>query len=153
MENKEFCYCGSGIKFSQCCQPFIAGEKLTETPEQTMRSRYSAFILREYDYIKKTWHPDNLPELSDDEPNSFVSLEIVKSSFEDDEGEVEFIAKLIFNNKLETLHEISDFEKIDGQWVYVTGEFINDSEKPRKISKNEECPCGSGIKFKRCHYE
>ena len=74
MENKEFCYCGSGIKFSQCCQPFIAGEKLTETPEQTMRSRYSAFILREYDYIKKTWHPDNLPELFQTTNQTVLSL-------------------------------------------------------------------------------
>ena len=147
------CLCGSNNLFSECCEPYLQNKKEADNPETLMRSRYCAFALRDYSYIRKTWHPEHLPELSEDEPNSFVSLEIVKSSFEEDEGEVEFIAKLIFNNRLETIHEISDFEKIDGKWLYLSGEFLNDNEKPRKISKSEDCPCGSGKKFKHCHFK
>ena len=147
------CPCGSDKELEVCCAPYIKGLKSAETPEQCMRSRYTAFVLGEYDYIRKTWHPDTLPELSDDEPNTWVGLEIRNTSVDGDEGEVEFVAKLIFDNKLETLHEISDFEKVENQWVYVSGEFMNENAKPRKISKNEDCPCGSGIKFKRCHFK
>ena len=106
------CPCGSDKELEVCCAPYIKGLKSAETPEQCMRSRYTAFVLGEYDYIKKTWHPDTLPELSDDEPNTWVGLEIRNTSVDGDEGEVEFVAKLIFDNKLETLHEISDFEKV-----------------------------------------
>ncbi len=151
--NNKLCPCGSKNDYENCCEIFVEGTKLAETPEQLMRSRYTAFVIGAYDHIRRTWHPDTLPELSDDEPNSWVGLEIVASSFEEDEGEVEFIAKLIFNNKLEIIHELSEFEKIDGAWLYVTGEFKNDGAKPKKIAKNEDCPCGSGLKFKKCCYK
>ncbi len=91
--NNKLCPCGSKNDYENCCEIFVKGTKLAETPEQLMRSRYTAFVIGAYDHIRRTWHPDTLPELSDDEPNSWVGLEIVDSSFEEDEGEVEFIAK------------------------------------------------------------
>ena len=86
---------------------------------------------------------------------SIVDLGIVDDVAVDDdeevEGEVEFIAKLIFNNKLEVLHEVSQFEKIDGRWLYHSGEFKDVKDNSQKIKGSAPCPCGSGKLFKNCH--
>ena len=117
MEDK-LCPCGSGEEFINCCEVYLKGQKSAESPEKLMRSRYSAFVKGDFDYVKSTWHPDTVPELADDEPNDWIGLEILNAASDDCEGEVEFIAKLIFANKLEIIHEVSDFEKIDGKWLY-----------------------------------
>ena len=117
-----------------------------------MRSRYSAFCKGEISYLKKTWHPETLPDdLDQDEPGNWIGLEIIESDSDEDEGEVEFKAKLIFSEKIETLHERSLFLKVDGQWLYHSGEFLNEGAVPEKIKRNNPCPCGSGKNFKNCH--
>jgi SEC-C motif-containing protein len=116
-----------------------------------MRSRYVAFTRGDWEYLKKTWHPETLPEdLGDDEPSQWVGLKVIQASEDDDEGEVEFEARLIYDDKLEILHEISDFEKINGAWLYHSGEFLND-DKPVKISRGQPCPCGSNKTYAQCH--
>lgn len=145
------CPCGSETAFPECCGPFIEGTALAPTPEKLMRSRYVAFTKGDWDYLKKTWHPETCPEdLGEDEPSLWVGLKIIEASEDEDEGEVEFEARLIHDNRLEVLHEISDFERIEGAWVYHSGEFLND-HKPEKISRSQPCPCGSGKKFAQCH--
>lgn len=145
------CPCCSQTAYSACCQPFIEGGVLATTPEQLMRSRYVAFTGANWDYLKKTWHPETCPEdLGEEEPSVWVGLKILQASEEGDEGEVEFEARLIYDNRLEVLHEISDFDRIDGAWLYHSGEFLND-HKPEKISRSQPCPCGSGKKFAQCH--
>ncbi len=149
------CPCGLEQTYAECCGQYIAGTP-APTPDLLMRSRYTAFIKEDYDYIRATWHPETLPEdLGEEEPSNWVGLEIIEWAMDEEEveGEVEFKASLIFDNKLELLHEVSDFEKIDGKWVYHSGEFKNDGTHITKISKSADCPCGSGKKFKRCHYE
>lgn len=118
-----------------------------------MRSRYVAFFNNDLDYLKKTWHPETFPEdLGSEEPSNWVGLDILAAEEDGEEGEVEFKARLIFQNKLEVLHEISYFDKIDGAWLYHSGDFENDG-KPEKISKSAVCPCGSGKQFGNCHFE
>lgn len=151
MTETKICPCGSGNSYEACCGTYINGETSAKTPESLMRSRYTAFCFGENSYLLETWHPETRPESLEDEPNTWVGLTIVDSWSEENEGEVEFIAKLIYDNKLETLHERSNFECIDGKWLYVDGEFINDESGVKKIGKNDECPCGSGKKFKKCH--
>ena len=64
----ELCPCGSKKLFSQCCQPLLNGEKTAETPEQLMRSRFTAFSRADaWGYVLKTWHPDNRPAVSEAE--------------------------------------------------------------------------------------
>ena len=155
MSNQEVqCMCGSGVSYLECCRPFHFGDQIAETPDVLMRSRYAAFVLDEIEYLKKTWNPETLPEdLGEDEPSNWVGLEIIDWGMDEDEveGEVEFKAKLIYGSKLETLHELSHFDKIDGKWLYHSGEFKNDGAHIRKLSKSEPCPCGSGKNFKNCH--
>ncbi len=50
------CFCGSKLNFQQCCEVFIRGKQLAETPLQLMRSRFSAYCIREIDYIFETYH-------------------------------------------------------------------------------------------------
>lgn len=152
--NSSLCPCGSKQLFSQCCEPYLRQGQLAADPTTLMRSRYSAFCLGDVEYLKNTWHPDTCPDdLGSDEPSNWVSLEILDCDVDGDEGEVEFRACLIFDNKLETLHEISQFDLIDGRWLYHSGEFKNEGDKPKPIAKNAPCPCGSGKAFSQCHFQ
>ena len=52
------CICGSGKLFFKCCAPLLKGTHPAKTPEQLMRSRYSAYALGGYgDYLLETWFP------------------------------------------------------------------------------------------------
>ncbi len=49
------CPCGSSELFTHCCQPIIDGEKKAKSPEQLMRSRYSAYATNNAQYIFATY--------------------------------------------------------------------------------------------------
>ncbi|MET0400998.1 MAG: YchJ family metal-binding protein, partial [Cystobacter sp.] len=48
-----------GLRYRACCGRYHAGEAEAPDAEALMRSRYSAFALREVDYLWKTLHPDH----------------------------------------------------------------------------------------------
>ena len=52
MKQTNFCPCGSSKLYLDCCARYISGEKLPETAEKLMRSRYSAYVKNELVYIK-----------------------------------------------------------------------------------------------------
>ena len=58
------CPCQSGLEYQDCCQPLHQYQKIASTAEQLMRSRYSAFVLAEIDYIVKTTVPLQQPLLN-----------------------------------------------------------------------------------------
>lgn len=124
------CPCGLG-EFDQCCGPFISHQALPETPEQLMRSRYTAFVLKDADYLQYTWHPDYFPAtplFDHNESIKWLRLVVIKSQITDaTHGIVEFSAHYKIQGRAEKLHEISRFTQIpaaDGQlhWVYVSGD-------------------------------
>lgn len=151
------CYCHSSLKYTDCCFPFVSTAELPQTPEQLMRSRYSAYVIKNAEYIFQTYHSSKRSALSIESllewanSASFIKLEIVNAKHHDKNniGEVEFIASFIENNTLCQLHERSNFVREDGQWRYVDGELFDKPEV--KIARNDTCPCGSGKKFKKCH--
>ena len=115
MEN---CPCCSDKPYKDCCKPFLESKELASDPLSLMRSRYTAFYKGKYDYIRETWHPETLPDdLGEAEPNIWIGLEIIDWGMDEEEieGEVEFKAKLILKDQLETLHELSSFDKIEGK--------------------------------------
>ena len=57
----EACPCGSGDLYAACCGPLHDGVRQAETPEQLMRSRYSAYAKGRGDYVFRTWHPRTRP--------------------------------------------------------------------------------------------
>ncbi len=115
-----------------------------------MRSRYSAFVARNWEYLNHTQLiPDNGPPTPD---MVWLGLEILATQtggVEDTEGTVEFVARYSHQGSPAALHEISHFQKVDGKWLYVDGTFPHPDKKP-KSGRNDPCPCGSGLKFKKC---
>lgn len=88
-----------------------------------MRSRYSAFVERDADYLLRTWHPRTRPPGLDLEPAMrWTGLEILGttdgSAFHTT-GTVTFRASYRGGSLLER----SRFERVDGAWVYVDGDF------------------------------
>jgi SEC-C motif-containing protein len=46
----------------------------------------------------------------------------------DDQGTVEFVARFKIAGRAQRLHEISQFEKWAGRWVYLRGELLQDRQ-------------------------
>ena len=154
----ENCPCGSEKSFHQCCEPIISGEKIAPDPESLMRSRYTAYTLANIDYIVASMRGKAAKNFNQAEAKTWAKqvewkgLSVIKASDTHPEkatGQVEFIAEYTLENQTHKIHELSDFEKIDGQWFYIDGK--QPEEKPSiKIARNAPCPCGSGKKYKRC---
>ncbi|MBL0456683.1 YchJ family protein [Aeromonas enteropelogenes] len=146
------CPCGSTLSLDVCCGVLHHGAP-ADTPEQLMRSRYSAFVLGLGEYLVHSWHPDYLNGLTATELSQtdtrWDGLEILASQGgPDDETEmVEFKAWFLEGDERYCLHERSRFVRYQGRWVYTDGE--QDPAQPR-VGRNDPCPCGSGKKFKKC---
>ena len=144
------CPCCSEKSYDQCCGSIIEGSQIAKTPEELMRSRYTAYTLANITYISDTMTG---PANNDFDPGiaeswakqaRWLGLSILDAPKPDnDVGFVEFAARYKFNNKLEILHERSEFRQIDGRWFYYNGH-------TSKIGRNGACVCGSGKKFKKC---
>lgn len=90
-----------------------------------MRSRYCAFVKGDEAYLLRTWHPRTRPPRVEFDPGMrWTGLEILATSegtaFHTT-GTVTFRASF----KGGSLHERSRFERVDGAWVYVHGEFLD----------------------------
>ena len=158
----EPCPCGSELDYSECCHPFISGEKAAPTAEALMRSRYSAFVKTEIDYLHKTIPPNKQSGFNRKEAtvwsqkSEWQGLEILQTEAGgegDDAGTVEFVAKFREKGKMVRHHELAEFSKIDGRWYFVDGkapQIVQAVRQGPKIGRNDPCPCGSDKKYKKC---
>jgi hypothetical protein len=64
LSKQKACPCGSSAAYVDCCQPYHDGT-LPGTPEELMRSRYSAYVKGRWQYVCDTTHPLN-PLLTDE---------------------------------------------------------------------------------------
>lgn len=145
------CPCQPVKDYDKCCGRFISHQLQAGNAQLLMRSRYSAYVLQKTDYILDTWHPDLRPEnLYIDDSLCWLRLDILNFKEKGDEATVEFEARLLNGAKVNALHEKSHFVREQERWFYTRGEMMTPTFKPWKPSKNETCPCGSGLKFKRC---
>src|SRR5215510_6928416 len=62
-DNMQTCPCGSGSLFSACCEPIINGTRASETAEELMRARYSAFVTGAIDFIVNSTHSHTRKEV------------------------------------------------------------------------------------------
>ena len=122
----ELCPCGLGEQYLRCCGRFHRGEAAAPTAAQLMRSRYSAFVVRDADYLLRTWHPDTRPgALEFDDDLEWVRLTILDTEVGgllDQKGVVEFVAQYRQGSGRGRQHERSRFCRVDAAWVYVDGE-------------------------------
>ena len=56
------CPCGTGEAYDACCGPLLANPAQATSPEQLMRSRYTAFVRGDADHLFRTWHPRTRPD-------------------------------------------------------------------------------------------
>ena len=88
-----------------------------------MRSRYSAYVYRDADYLFRTWHPRTRPlDVTVDPGITWTGLEVldaVAGGPDDDRGEVEFTARFESAGRADSLHERSRFERRAGRWFYL----------------------------------
>ena len=111
------CPCGS-TSYDECCGPLHRGERQADSPEQLMRSRYSAYALGEPDYVWRTWHPRTRPsQVTPDPGTKWTRLEVVESA----DDTVEFLAHFDSDEGAGVLHERSRFAQRAGRWVYLDG--------------------------------
>jgi len=133
MKFKNECPCGSQKSYKECCGVFHAGV-LPSSPEQLMRSRYTAYFLGDADYIMSTTHPGNPLFEVDREKwkkkilefsslTEFRSLEVLDSEQRGDFGTVTFIAYLFQGDQEVSFKEKSEFRRENGKWFYFGGEF------------------------------
>lgn len=155
------CPCGSGAAFSNCCEPIISGTRESETAEQLMRARYSAFVTGAIDFIVASTHSRTRKEVDLSfirewsETSTWQGLEIMETKVvNENKAFVSFEARFAQGGQDQKHREKSLFEREDGQWRFVTGDELKNPtvryETPRP-GRNDPCPCGSGKKYKKCH--
>ncbi|GAB3444862.1 YchJ family metal-binding protein [Massilia solisilvae] len=140
------CPCG-GPALAACCGPFLAGDAVPPTAEALMRSRYTAYVLKNEAYLQATWHPSTRPQepvLDENEKIQWLGLE-VKSALrlrqrkadlpeQPDSDTVEFVARFKIGGRAHRLHEVSRFVRESGadgvpRWFYLDGSFPNENNK------------------------
>jgi SEC-C motif-containing protein len=126
------CPCGSDLDEAQCCGPLVAGTRSAASPEALMRSRYTAYVRKSFDYIVDTTDPE-LRDLLDHDANrdwmnssTFIRLQVLSSSHSGNSGTVEFIARYRRAGTEHAHHERSQFRKHRGRWFFREGEAVED---------------------------
>lgn len=89
-----------------------------------MRSRYSAFVREQGDYLQATWHASTRPATLDFELDArWLGLEVRSHHVLDAErAEVEFVARYRVAGRAVRLHERSRFVREGGRWYYLEGD-------------------------------
>ncbi|MCX2978874.1 YchJ family protein [Candidatus Marimicrobium litorale] len=122
------CPCGSEANYSRCCGRYLVCGETPQTAEQLMRSRYCAFVACDEPYLLATWHPGTRPsKVSLEGKHRWLGLSVRTAELggaSDLTGTVEFVARFKVDGKGHRLHEISQFEKIDGRWYYLEGQHL-----------------------------
>lgn len=146
------CPCGLGEIYQACCARFIEGSALPQTAEQLMRSRYTAYSMSNIQYIEQTMRGPAAKNFDPISANhwateaNWLNLTVTDhTQNSEDSATVSFIACYEERGQKKFLAEKSDFKKVAGRWYYTEGQAF-------KIGRNENCPCGSGKKYKRCCY-
>ncbi len=128
--DRDPCPCGRtdarrrALAFGDCCGRW----RLAPAPdaESLMRSRYSAFVREDADYLLVTWHPTTRPAAAHLEPGlRWLGLEVrAARATGDDRAEVEFVARCrpAGPGPAQRLHERSRFLREDGRWYYLDGD-------------------------------
>ena len=120
------CPCGTGLPYENCCGPYHAKIQSAPTAVTLMRSRYTAFVVANAEYLYETTHISKRKGntknayLQSAKNTKWVKLEIISAGFDT----VTFKAYYL-NSKFQTevLHEQSNFSFVDGKWYYVDGVF------------------------------
>ncbi|WMI70019.1 YchJ family protein [Mangrovimonas sp. YM274] len=123
------CPCDPSKLYSECCQKAHDNILSVSTAEALMRSRFSAFVLADIDYLQKSHHSSKRPSKREKKEIQqwaksvdWIKLEVLnttKGTALDDTGTVEFKAFFMEDGNIQVIHENSRFCKEQGHWVYL----------------------------------
>lgn len=131
------CPCSSGLRLHLCCGPYLKGEREPETPEQMVRSRFTAFALRDAAYWWKTLHATHEDR---QQPEEAARAGFLKSAREcrylaltirdrqmlaPDRAHVLFHAKIFRGGRDVSFTERSEMVHDGTGWRYASGEFLD----------------------------
>lgn len=115
------CPCGLDKHYKQCCELLHKTIIHAESAEILMRSRFSAYVKKNQQYLLDTWHSSTRPsEINFEGPGGFrwIKLTINESKEADKEAMVDFTAHYLINGQQGQMQEHSRFIKEDGFWYY-----------------------------------
>ena len=122
------CPCG-GRRYGDCCGPVHRGTQAA-TAEALMRARYSAFALGDEAFLHASWHPSTRPARIELDPRvRWLGLRIrdrAAGGPDDSMGTVEFVARWRLDGRGHRQHELSEFVREDGRWLYLRSLSGND---------------------------
>lgn len=120
------CPCGSGKKYTNCCKKYHDGT-LPENALKLMKARYSAYAKNQLNFLFDTLHSNLRPQSFDDfikgiRKNAHYQRLVIHDFQEDDPfATVTFTAYISMDGRDATFTEKSDFEKVEGRWLYKSG--------------------------------
>lgn len=125
MKNSK-CYCDTGLSFDDCCGLYLKNNQKAPTALSLMRSRFSAYVIKDADYLLATTHSSERKYYSKEDilnwatTNEWLRLEIISFT----ETTVAFKAYFLDEKKQPQIHyEFSTFKQENGTWYYVDGKF------------------------------
>lgn len=118
-----------------------------------MRSRYAAYVLGLVDYLVATTLPAQQPGLDQaaiaawSSQSSWLGLEVETHELLEGQpahARVTFTAHWRDAQGTHAHRENSAFVQSAGRWYFI------DPTVALKVNRNDPCPCGSAVKFKKC---
>lgn len=125
--NSKKCPCGKNKTYLSCCALGHQNHSVLSTAEDLMRSRYSAFVKGNGEYLNSTHHIETRNESEKTtiekwaKSVKWIKLEVLNSTLgseNDKEGTVEFKAHFKQGLFSKVIHENSRFIKVDQLWFY-----------------------------------
>lgn len=145
------CCCQSGLSLMACCGALHLGQP-APTAEALMRSRYSAYVLGQIDYLVHTTLPCqqaglNVAAMRDwSSQSQWLGLSVLdtQAGHTARHAWVTFEARWADADGVQVHHERSAFVRPASHWFFI------DPMLPVRAGRNDPCPCFSGVKFKKC---
>lgn len=121
------CPCGSKLSYKQCCEIIHNDITQAKTPEQLMRSRYTAFTMAMGDYLVISHHPETRSQVNAQDLTKWAKsvkwmhlqvLKVTTTPVSHSKGTVKFKAHFRQGLFKKTIHENSLFLKENNIWYY-----------------------------------
>ena len=122
------CYCGNLKNYEDCCEQVHENIDNAKTAEQLMRSRYSAFVLANGNFLMESHHSktrkpkEKKAIITWAKSVNWIKLEIIETCLgleNNTNGTVTYNAYFYEHGKVDVIHEKSAFLKENNHWKYL----------------------------------
>jgi len=137
----------------------IRPEPLANLEADTPISQWANGFIQGYDWLEELWS-EYIPETLDEEFGSlmlvlsfFANKQIAESFVEDGAKEGLTLERMATSMQDLFVDAMQDFARLSFTVQLVIQKHYGETQQPassEKIGRNEPCPCGSGIKYKKC---